>query len=66
MLTEAQVMDRFREAVKVAGSQRAFATQHKVSLQYVNDVLHGRREMGVKILDALGLERVVRYQEKSG
>jgi transcriptional regulator with XRE-family HTH domain len=35
-----------------------------VSSQYLSDVLHGRREPGPKILNALGLERVVTYRKK--
>jgi hypothetical protein len=64
-LTELDVMERLRAAITAAGSQRAFADQHKISLQYVNDVLRGRRDPGQKILDALGIDRVVIYQEKS-
>jgi hypothetical protein len=65
-LTELDVMERLRAAISAAGLQRAFADQHKISLQYVNDVTRGRREPGQKILDALGIERIVIYQEKSG
>lgn len=48
-------------AVAAAGSQRAWAARHKVSLGYVNDVLQGRREPGPAILTALGIVREVRY-----
>lgn len=65
MLTEHDIMERLRAAITAAGSQRSFADQHKISLQYVNDVLRGRREPGQKILDALGIERVVNYREKT-
>lgn len=64
MLNERDILDRMRAAVEQAGSQRAFAEQHKISLQYVNDVLRGRREPGQRILDALGVEKVVSYREK--
>lgn len=50
--------------VERAGSQTAWAKSHAVSLPYVNDVLQGRREPGAKILDALGLVRVVTYRRK--
>jgi hypothetical protein len=63
-LNEQDVINRLREAIHAAGSQKSFARQHHVSLQYVNDVLHRRREPGQKILDALGIERVVSYREK--
>lgn len=45
-------------------SQRLAAKQLGVSQQYLNDVLRLRKEPGAKILDALGLERVVTYRWK--
>jgi hypothetical protein len=62
MLTEQEVMDRLRAAIAAAGSQAAYARQQGISLQYVNDVMRGRRELGQKVLDALGVERVVSYR----
>jgi hypothetical protein len=49
-------------ACKRAGGQKAFADTHYLFSTYVNDVLHGRRDAGDGILDALGLVRVVRYK----
>lgn len=66
MLDEQDIRDRLRGAIDRAGSQRTFAEQHKMALQYVNDVLRGRRRPGQKILDALGVERVCFYREKEG
>jgi DNA-binding transcriptional regulator YdaS (Cro superfamily) len=63
MLTDRDVIKRLQSAVQAAGSQRAFAAAHGVSEQYLSDVLRGRREIGQKILDTLGLERVVSYRE---
>ena len=65
MLTEHELIERLRDAVNRAGSQKDFAQRHGLSEQYLSDVLRSRREPGQKILDALGLERVVRYREKS-
>lgn len=45
-----------------AGSQKAWAKEAGVSVQYVCDVLHGRREPGDAICSALGLRRVVTYE----
>lgn len=64
MLNEQDMMERLRAAIQAAGSQKAFADAHKVSQQYVSDVLNGRRGVGKKILDALALEQVVSYREK--
>ncbi len=53
-----------RHAVEKAGGQLAFSQVSGVSAQYVNDVLNGRKEPGRKILDAIGLERVVTHRKK--
>lgn len=52
-----------REMVSRA-TQKAVADQLGFSQQYLSDVLHGRKEPGAKILDALGLERVITYRRK--
>jgi transcriptional regulator with XRE-family HTH domain len=41
-----------------------FAKELKVSPGYLRDILHGHREPGPKILEALGLERVVTYRRQ--
>ena len=66
MLTEEQARERLQERLDLAGgTQTALARELGVSLPYLNDVLHGRRELAGKVLDALGLERVISYREKS-
>lgn len=64
MLTGQEMIDRLRVAVNREGSQKNFAERHDISEQYLSDVLRGRREPGQKILDAIGVERVVVYREK--
>lgn len=61
MLSEDDVRERLRAAIREAGSQKAYAEQHKLSEAYISDVLRGRREPARKILEALGLVRVVGY-----
>ncbi len=63
MLTEDDVRERLRAAIDAAGSQQEFARRMGISAQYINDVVRGRREPGQKILDALGIERVVSYRD---
>lgn len=46
------------------GVQAAFARAHGFSVAYLNDVMRERREPGQKILDAIGVEKVVVYQAK--
>lgn len=65
MLTEEQARERLQERLDLAGGkQTALAKELGVSLPYLNDVLHSRRELAGKLLDALGLERVISYREK--
>lgn len=62
-MTKDDVLDKLRKAVNRLDGQRKWAAQAGVSQQYVADVLAGRREPGQKILDGLGLERVVSYRQ---
>jgi DNA-binding transcriptional regulator YdaS (Cro superfamily) len=61
-----ELIERLRAAIVEAGSQSAFAELHGLSTAYVNDVLNRRREPGPAILEALGIEKVVTYEEKRG
>lgn len=45
-------------------SQREFAKAVGLSPAYVGDVLLGRREPSERFLDAIGVEKVVRYELK--
>lgn len=62
-MTLADVYTRLGAAIRAAGSQEAFATKHGLSLGYVNDVLHARRQPSAAILAALGLRAVTTYVE---
>lgn len=61
-MNEEQVRKQLRKACADAGTQRAWATQAGVSAQYVSAVLKGTTEPGGKLLDALGIVRVIRYE----
>lgn len=65
-MTRDEVVAEVRRAVERAGSQKAWAKVAGVTVQHVNDVLSGHRGPGPKVLDALGLEKVVTYQRKDG
>ena len=45
-----------------AGSRKAWAEQNNISPAYVSDVLNGNRDPGERILNALGLVKVVSYE----
>ena len=64
-MTRDQLMKHIRRELAAAGSQTALARKWGISIPYLNDVLHGRREPGESILDALDLERVpLSYRKK--
>lgn len=61
LLDAVEVFRSLRAACKAAGGQGQWAEQHGMSASYISDVLNSRREPGTKILQALGIARVVRY-----
>jgi transcriptional regulator with XRE-family HTH domain len=61
-MNKQQLLTLLWEKVEKAGSQKKLAEQLKISPAYLGDVLHGRREPGKAILDALKLKRVVNYE----
>ena len=63
-MTQKQVVQRVLDAIVQAGSQKALAARWGISTQYLNDVIRDRREPGAKVLDALGLQKVVEYVVK--
>jgi DNA-binding transcriptional regulator YdaS (Cro superfamily) len=62
LLKQAEVACELFARCSSAGGQQAWAQAHGLSLAYVNDVLHGRRQPGKRICAALGFRRVVLYE----
>ena len=60
-MTRDDVRAMLAQAVRDAGSQKAFALRAGVSRPYLNDVLAGRREPGERLLDAIAVQRVERF-----
>lgn len=58
-ITELEVLERFKNAVREHGGQRAFAQKHHFSPSYINDIMFQRRKISETILPTLGVERVV-------
>ena len=63
-------LDAFRQWLQRQGashkSQREWALQLGLSPQYLNDVLHGHRGPGKKLLDAVGFQCTKDYQPTKG
>lgn len=60
-LTRDDVRVRLSVAVRDAGSQRAFAQRAGITQGNLSDILHGRRDIGDRVLAALDLQRVERF-----
>ncbi len=65
-INEGRVREMVRIAVIAEGSQKAFARRVGLSEQYLVDVLKERRAIPTKILEFLGLERVISYKRADG
>lgn len=50
-----------KHCIKGHGTQKAFAKSIGISNQYLNDIIHKRREPGVKVCKALGFTRNTLY-----
>lgn len=62
-LTAPQAMWMLIRQIEIAGSQAVFADSNGMSRQYLTDVLHGRRDLSGKVLEAIGLRRVVEFEQ---
>ncbi|MBA8915078.1 MULTISPECIES: helix-turn-helix domain-containing protein [Methylorubrum] len=60
-LTQAEVIERLKSRVAERVSQQAVAVEAGVSPQHLNDVLHGKRDIGPAMLALLGVQRDVRF-----
>lgn len=64
MKTIDQVLDDLRLAISKVGTQKEFAKKIGVSTPYLNDVLQGNRSPGDKVLNALGLAKIIVYVKR--
>lgn len=64
LLTATDVSALLSKQIEEAGSQARWCVENQVSTAYLSDVLNGRRELGRKILEVLGLEAVTYYRTK--
>jgi transcriptional regulator with XRE-family HTH domain len=63
-MTHPELIARLQAAAKKLGSQAELARRLKVSEAYLSDVLNSRKDPGEKILQPLGLERVITYERR--
>jgi hypothetical protein len=63
-LSEAQARQLLAAEIEKVGTQAAFADGNRIPRSYLNDVVHGRRDLSQSILDALGLVKVIEFEKK--
>ena len=63
-MTLEQLLKRIAREIAAAGSQDAWSRQIGVPASMVSFVRNGRIAPPPKLLDAMGLERIVTYREK--
>jgi len=61
-MTVDDVRALLRQEIEKHGTAKAWADAHKLAPSYVSDVLKGNREPADRIMDALGLQRLVTYE----
>lgn len=64
LLTRKQVIGILRSEIAKVGTHEKFAAENYFSTPTVSQTLSGRVRPGPAILDALGLEKVIRYRAK--
>ena len=62
-MTEDDVHQLITSLCDTAGSQAAWAKQHKMSPAYVSDVINRRRGLSKRMLKTLGIERIITYRK---
>ena len=60
-MTKDQLISKLKEIIQ-GGSQRSCAQQLGISEAYLSDILSGKRDPGPKLLEPIGLIRVVSYE----
>jgi hypothetical protein len=66
MMNDTELLLLMQKRVDQAGSIAAWAAAHGLSSSYAHDVLRNRALPGKRILDALGVRRIVKYESILG
>ena len=64
VLTEAEIMERFRQLMAVPGAQTRLAKSHGLSTGMVSLVANGKAKMTDRIAGTIGYRRVSMYVPK--
>lgn len=63
-MTTQEFRDVLKSRVKAIGTQAEAAKHYGVSSSYLSEVIRGTREPAEKLLSAMGIVKVVRYEEE--
>lgn len=63
-VTHAEAIARLRDRCAEAGSQAALARQIGLTKGMISGIINGHFDLTDRVLEAIGLERVVTYQER--
>lgn len=55
------LLKRLRRRIRRAGSQRAWAKEHRIDESVLSDVLNGRRDPSDRLCKALGVRRRLNF-----
>lgn len=65
-MSPAEFLEYLSKEVTAAGGQTLYAVKVGISKQYLNDILKGRKEPGMKLLKAIGYKKIVTYEPTRG
>jgi DNA-binding phage protein len=65
-MSPAEFLEYLSKEVAAAGGQTLYAVHVGISKQYLNDILKGRKEPGMKLLKAIGFKKIVTYEPTRG
>ena len=65
-MSPAEFLEFLSKEVMAAGGQTLYAVKVGISKQYLNDILKGRKEPGMKLLKAIGYKKIVTYVPTRG
>jgi transcriptional regulator with XRE-family HTH domain len=65
-MSQAEFLEYLSKEVAAVGGQTLYAVKVGISKQYLNDILKGRKEPGMKLLKAIGYKKIVTYEPTRG
>ena len=62
MITNEQAVDLIRQEIAKVRFARIWCAAHGLQDSVVSEMLHGKRPVGGRVMDALGLKQVIYYE----